>query len=38
MIPPGTFAIAPAMNWQVMMRPIWLYVRPSSLPMIGRRR
>jgi hypothetical protein len=35
MMPPGTFATAPAMYWQVMTRPISLYERPSSLPMIG---
>ena len=33
--PPGTLATAPAMYWQLMMKPISLNERPSSLPMMG---
>ena len=36
--PPGTLATALATYWQVMISPIWLNERPSSLPMIGSKR
>ena len=34
-MPPGMLATAEAMYWQVMISPISLYDRPSSLPISG---